>query len=343
MTNLTQLESIQKFIKDSKQIAPVINDNILRYSGEDSKVLFQIDLDTDEIHRSIINTDGSALFIIDIDFHEYPLLEGLTKALSVAKQIEEDFPNEFLPIFSGRGMKLVAKITQTKENIMYISRFSSIFVFYKSILKYLEQKFKIELDKTFVSFMGLTRSIGSYNNHSGMYSIPIDYSWGVLQILENSRRKNIIDFKIPELDVKKYRYLLSVHQPYGDKIDWYGVNNKYPIAFEKYPPCVLAMFAEQSKGNKERFDILRYLFTIHSVPDSKTILRQVLTQEEYGHLTREGQDKYVFSVKYPPPSCQYMQAKGFCTKECGRSNPTILETKEEKKDENIKKTDENNR
>ena len=324
MRFITQQNAIKLFVSNAFQLVPIINENIFRFDGTKTDILLQINLDRDEVHRSILNKDGSCLFILDIDFHEYSLLEGLKLALHKAKQIEKDFSGEFLWTFSGRGIKGFSMILQTPKNINYINRFGNIWRFYKLIINYFEKKYDFELDKTFVNLQGLTRSIGSLNNKSGFYMIPIKLDWDVLKILDYSLNKKIISWKIPELPVQYWRYILNVYEEKSEKFDWFGRKNKVEVNFAKYPPCIQNLMQKPKKGNKDRFDLLRYFYYLHSRSDVDHIMKQILTNTEYRHMKKEGQDKYVFSVGYPPPTCKHMQRRGFCNG-CKRKNPTILE------------------
>lgn len=328
---MTIESTIKKFCADAVELTLSLNGNFLRQfknnserSRFDKDILKDVEISKVDIHRSIICNNGDVLFILDIDYHDDVLENALERSLSDAKKIEAAFPNMFLWNFTGGGgIHGIAYIKFTPENEKRIKRYGYIFDFYKSFIDFINSTAKTDIEKTFVHYRGLTRSIGSFHYKHGLHSIPIRLDWSTRQILDFSKAGFMFNWSIPSLNIEKIIQIVPVINYNYKACNSYTSTRKVPIEYNKYPPCIIKLFNMKNKGNMERFEIIRYLLGLHSKSDVYNFLKMVLSTAEYGKAKTEGQIHFILHRKYPPPTCHRMMSMKMCC-HCGRAAPSVL-------------------
>ncbi|RLG16548.1 hypothetical protein DRN69_00650, partial [Candidatus Pacearchaeota archaeon] len=99
---------------------------------------------------------------------------------------------------------------------------------------------------------------------------------------------------------------------------------KLSIDFENYPPCIKNLMKLKKKGNYNRFLLMTALLNLHSIRDTKFILKQVLNEKEYEHITKgncDSQLPYIINNidRYGFPTCKKLCE--FCDEKCELSHP----------------------
>jgi len=335
MTNKV-IELAREFCDDAVEIMLVLNGNFLRQFrvGEESprfdkEQVFsskEIDFSKMEIHRSIVCNNGDILFTLDIDFHDKQIQEGLALAKEAAQKIEDKFPGMFLWSFSGRNIHGHAYIRYNKSNEQHVVRYGRIYDFCKSIIFFMKNELYVDLDDVMYHYKGTIKSMGSYHKVTGLYKIPITLDMGIDEILTRSATFDYDeDYKIPDLDVDLIRKVVPIYGFDFKKTSYMpNTEDKVPVDMAKYPSCMLQMMNIKTKGNKIRYDLLRYFFFLHKKSDAKKVMRLICTTEEFNHMMREKQFDMIYARNYPPPTAAYIEGEyGF---PCDRVHPTILNT-----------------
>lgn len=323
--------TIKLFCDNAVELTLSLNGQFLRQfkNNSDEKrfnktVLDKLDFNKVDIHRSIISSNGDVMFVLDIDYHANTVDSALKKSLGDARKIESYFPGMFMWMYTGGGIHGISNITYNKDNEVRIKRYGFIFDFYKALIDFINKSTHLKLEKTYIHYRGLTRSLGSYHSKSGLHSIPIRLDWTAEKILDFSKSGFIFDgWTIPELNVAELIKVVPVVNYHFKSSSTYDRTTKVEVEYDKYPPCVKKLFNKKLKGNLERFEILRYLFSVHTRSSVYNFIKMIFTPEEYSKARSEGQINYVQNRQYPSPTCDRMMEDGLCT-HCGRASPSII-------------------
>ena len=200
---------------------------------------------------------------------------------------------------------------------------SGVFDFYKAFIDFINERTGLQLEKTFIHYRGLTRAIGSFHSKHELHSIPICLHWTIEKILQSSKAQTIINWSVPDLNIFALTIIVPVINYHFEKSTSYSSVNKVAVDYSKYPPCITKLFEMKSKGNQERFEIIRYLFTLHPKSEVYMLLKMILSSVEYQKAKSEGQIEFILNREYPAPTCSRMMTLGLCT-HCSRASPTVL-------------------
>ena len=324
-------QTIRNFCENAVEITLSLNGHFLRQFKNNSSekrfnndILSKIEFTEVDVHRSLISNNGDVLFVLDIDHHGKNIEDSLKLSLIDAIKIEQIFPKTFLWNFTGGGgIHGLAYIRYNKLNEKKLKRYGYVFDFYKAVIDYINRVTGLQLEKTFVHYRGLTRSMGSLHSKQGLHSIPIRLDWTSDQILKFAKSKFIYKWNIPDLDIKELVEIVPIVNYRFERSTSYSSTDKVPIEYEKYPPCIKTMMEAKNKGNMERFEIIRYLFNLHPKSEVYTFLKTILTADEFQKSKTEGQIEFILNRQYPAPTCTRMMNAGLCT-HCGRANPAVL-------------------
>ena len=330
------IKLIQEFSNDAVELMVVYDGKFLRQfmlgkdeANFDSDKLFKdsaLNFEFMEVHRSLISNNGDVVFTIDIDFHDDRLIEGLRKSLNVAREIEQIFPGQFLWAFSGRCVHAHSYIKYSKENEAIITRYGKVFNFCKAILHFLKTQYRIDAGDTApFHYKGTIKSMGSYHKKTGLYKIPITLDMTEKEIIQQSQTLSGFNenWEIPTMDVVEMRRIVPIYTPtfqktYEERTD----ENKHPVNMAVYPSAIKALMATPNKGNKLRFDLLRYFFALHKKADVLDLMQTILTPTEFRHMVKEKQFDHVYNRNYPPLTKAYIETTYKIP--CDVPNPTIL-------------------
>ena len=293
-----------------------------------SKYLIKLDINKDEIYRSRYDKDMTAVFNFILNIKNE---QSLKEELVFMKTIELFYPNKFSWRFNGKHIEAIGKIPTETENLGIISRYGGIAEFIKYLRKRLLTILKYRGIHDVPSTIEIEEFIlatGSLNSNTDLFCIPINTDMTYIDILNNSTKRNISGIGMKALDMKFWVREINpdFFKPYTEK-----TIKKYPISdkiFEKYPPCVHVIANKKLKGNYGRFLLSTFLLGVHNERDAKHQLDIMLSDEEKVHMNHgncKDQWRTIVAREYSAPSCKTMIENGFCTENCGKPYPIILD------------------
>jgi hypothetical protein len=327
-----QIDSIKSFCEDAKYYFIKFPSDSNQEFGKiiTSEEIIKVDLDNNEIHRSIEYKNGDLLFVHDLKpkvqghLVESPL-QLLLNNLKEARAIELVYPNIFTWAYDGIGVKAYARIPSgsPKANTT-ISRYGGSENFIKILRKHLKNIGKMSLgqspDYNFLDGNEMIEdtelSIGSLNLFNNMFVIPIEVKEHYLTIIKNSR-DNVQSIKVLNILDMKY-WAREINPDLISEAKHIKLKEVIPIdgAYDLYPDCIKALMALPHKGNRVRFLIARFLLSAHSPQDAKFVYMSILNDEERGHI-KDGncssQWNFIMNniQRYGCPTCR--ELKYFCS------------------------------
>ena len=319
---MKKFDMIKKFIKDSTEIKSINNE--IKELNIDEKT---------GVERKITNKNGDVLFCVkvkDVDSTKiYHLFSSLREDLENARIIETVFPFTFKWFFDGKYLRTLAYVPSSDSSIQgTISRYGGTTNFIRTIKRHLinipKAKKGISVNYVFDNSEPIDEyitAIGSLNKETNLFSIPVELTMSVFQIIKKSTKGSISDFDIPKLNISFWRREVNPDMVDSKKPT---LSEKLPIDFENYPPCIKNLMKLKKKGNYNRFLLMTALLNLHSIRDTKFILKQVLNEKEYEHITKgncDSQLPYIINNidRYGFPNCKKLCE--FCDEKCELSHP----------------------
>ena len=296
----------------------------------------KVNIKNNEILRSRYYKNGNCYFNFNMGLC---INSKISKEVEYMKTIEMFYPNMFSWKFDGNHIEAVGIIPVTNNNLGIINRYKGIYGFIKilrtrllTILKYRDfvniVHTKIVDDEIF--------ALGSINNKYGRYVVNILPTDNEIKICMASKNRKVTNIKIKTLNMKFWVHEINPDF-YKERVELKV--KKYPIenyVIKEYPPCIKTISKEKRKGNYKRFLLATFLLSIHNERDAKHQLDIMLNDEERNHLNTgncKDQWRTILAKKYSAPSCKTMIECGACIKGCKRPHPSILNIKQEKKND----------
>lgn len=263
-----------------------------------NKELSEINIEKNEIYRSIKNKNNSMLFVYKINAtdtaHNLNPLQLLLQSLEEARAIEAVYPHIFNWIYDGLYIKAYAIIpSHDPKAHTTISRYGGTSNFYKILTQHLENIGKMKKGQSpdynfsalHITIPEIELSIGSINKHTDTFSVSINIRESYKNILDAS--KNFINYstEFKTLDMKYWAREINpdfIHEAKHIKID--KTIPYFEEIYNLYPLPIRRLMNLKHKGNYNRFLLSRFLLSIHSPKDAKFIYYAVLGDEEREHV-----------------------------------------------------------
>lgn len=326
-------EVILNFCKDAEKI------NVLLDTSDINK----LDL-KNEIRRTINTKSGDILFLVNLS-KQHDLTqrliptERLLKSIEDMRAINEVYPNLFNYIFNGEDLYVTATLEAAKPEFQsVISRYGSVTKCYLFLMKRVLDIVKIKRklpsttilpSETEIELFPLSvGSINIKNNMSVVFVIPKDT---YIDILKKSRDSVFEKTEMKKLDLKYW--IKEINPDWEVESGRKRLVNPVPINPDFYPMCIKNIMAQKHKGNKLRFTLLRFFYSIHVPSDAKFIFLSCLSDEEREHVLNgncKKQIEYVLNniERYGIPS--HLETRMYCDKTCTVENLTDLAYKASK-------------
>lgn len=343
---MNQTDAVKRFCNDAKfhmiRFDSTGNEELGKILTENE--LSDIDLNKNEIHRSIEFKNGNTLFVYTLKPNESSVivrnpLSLLIDSLKEARAIELVYNNIFTWVYDGLFLNALAIVPSgDMVSNSTISRYGGTEMFIKILNQHLDNIGKMhhgftpdynflkndsEVKNTFLS-------VGSINAFNSMYSIPITLSMDYMDIIMASKTNAQNDIALNTLEMKYWAREINPDFVVEAKHIRLEKSIDIDMEFKLYPPCVKELMNMKHKGNYNRFLLSRFLLNTHKPRDAKFIYEYVLSSDEREHIKTgncSSQWNYILNSlkKYDCPTCKQMSS--FC-KKCGMSHPL----------ENIQKT-----
>ena len=317
------MEYIYNFCKDSQYIC-VSTEKVEELPTKS----ITIDIKEHEIKCSRFSKTDYCIFNLNLDFKSNI---NIDTQIFYMRTIEIFYPNMFSWHFNGNNIVCIAKIPLVREYLGIFTRFGGINNFISKLRRRLLEVIKYREFTTINISNDIEETIfclGSVNKKTDFFVIDINPFNDKYDILMRSRCRNIQFEKLETLDMK---YWVKEINPDFYKEPITSNDKKYSIdtdIIKKYPPCIKMLSNQKQKGNYGRFLLSTFLLKIHNERDAKHQLDLMLTDEEREHMNNgncKHQWRTIIIKGYAPPSCKKMIETGYCTGNCGRPAPYILD------------------
>ncbi|MHA1471408.1 MAG: hypothetical protein ACTSSP_12760 [Candidatus Asgardarchaeia archaeon] len=298
----TQSALIKDFVKSSKYYLvnfSTDSDNdfgkILR-----NEELKKINIEKNEIHRSIENKNGDCLFVLDLKPKNETYIDNpiqlLLNTLDDARGIELVYPNIFKWVFNGLNIKAYALVPSGKSRSQStISRYGGTENFIKILRHHLKNIVKmkngISPDYNFLNLKEELKntelSIGSINSLTGQYNIFIDLTSSYIKILKDSKYFISSNNTLNHLEMKYWAR--EINPDFIIEAKHIKLKNSIPLIdkiYDLYPLPVKRIMKLKHKGNYNRFLLARFLLSVHTPKDAKFMYYSVLGDEEREHISK---------------------------------------------------------
>ena len=265
-----------------------------------NKELKALELERNEIYRSINSNNGNRLFVLDLLPQEKMYVSNpmqlLLQTLNDARTIELTYPNIFTWAFNGLNIVAYAIVPSgnMKANTT-ITRYGGTENFMRILKKHLINIIKIQKDKApDYDFTGLTEpvrqeelSIGSINKRTDLYSVQIELKSSYNKILKQSKLCKNLTYEPSVLEMKYWAR--EINPDFIVEAKHIKLKNTISIdeGIKLYPAPILRLMSLEHKGNYYRYILARFLLSVHSPKEAKFIFYSVLGNGEYKHI-KEG-------------------------------------------------------
>lgn len=329
------LEYSKELIKQSIEL--LIKENLEKNRSNMENTIKKLLKRKKEILISIYLKNKDTIFIFEPKIEKtsrrnHPLRE-LKKLIEQAQIIEMVYPDLFTWIFNGKNINAIAIIPSSKIELQGIfTRYGSVIKFInvmnKNLINVIKSKTGEPIDNNYFKINNSLKRkyfipIGSINKETGLFCIPINIYETIPLILKKAKyNKFDINTKIKYLDMKYWIREINPDSLYLIKRP--KLKNPVEINFENYPLCIKNIMNLQRKGDKNRYNLIRFLLSIHHSDDAKHVLFSILNEEELEHITK-GDSKAQFRTilnnldRYGCPNCFALSQ--YCEKECKLNHP----------------------
>ena len=298
---MNQIKTIQQFCKDADYYMVQFSSTPEEFGKIiTNKELKSLELENNEIYRSITNNNGNRLFVLDLLPEEKRYISNpmqlLLQTLNDARAIEITYPNIFTWAFNGLNIVAYAIIPSgdLKANTT-ITRYGGTENFMQILKKHLINIIKIQKGKVpdydFTGLTGLLKkeelSLGSINKKTELYSVQINLKSSYNKILKQSKLcKNLV--YEPSILEMKY-WAREINPDFIVEAKHIKLKNTISIddGIKLYPAPIIRLMSLEHKGNYHRYILARFLLSMHSPKDAKFIFYSVLGDAEREHI-KEG-------------------------------------------------------
>lgn len=309
--NMRQVKLVTEFVRDSKYYMIKIDDTT---NGEIGKIingedLIKLDLDKNEVYRSIEYKNDNVLFVYDLksnlDNKVKNPLSLLKSNLEEARVIEKMYPEKFTWVFDGLSIKAMAVVPSGINSAhSTISRYGGTYMFISILRQHLSNigkmvkgvspDFSFLKNKTDMKEKEL--SIGSKNSKTNLYSIIIDLEEYYMSIIKHAMKCESKDINLRLLDMKFWSREINPDFVVDSRVS--KLEKALPLdeAYIKYPQPIKKVMALEFKGQENRDIIARFLLSIHDYSDAKHIYYSVLGDEELIQVKKVGSNNWNYSV-----------------------------------------------
>jgi len=276
---------------------------MIKHNNETEKIdeLFStntIDLNINEIYRSIGNKNFDTIF--EIDFSEtynkkkYNILQIAQKTLESARLIDMIYPNMFTWVFNGYSVIGYFLIPCSKLSSQgTINRYGGIYNFIRILRRHLFNLIKIHNnlppDYNFYNLSDTIKeeilSVGSINNVTGLYSKFINIKDSYIKLIKDGKNKHFTYKKFKNTDMKFWAR--EINPDFIKETKRITIDKPLKLTYDVskyYPAPIKRLMKLKHKGNYNRFLLARFLLSVHSPKDAKFIYYSTLGKEELEHV-----------------------------------------------------------
>lgn len=299
---MTQIKTITDFCKYAKYtMVRFPNKNNTEFGKIINNTdILKVDLQKQEIYRSIIEQNDNMLFIYDLkpeisERYVDSALQLVKRNLEDARLIEQIYPGIFRWVFDGVSVKGYAIIPSgdTSQHST-ISRYGGSTMFYRILIQHLTNITKMARGKTpdynflknEIIIQSEELSIGSLNLFNEMYSVGITPNMDYINVIRNSKYNMQV---LTPLNTLRMKYWTKEINP-DFIVEAKHLKLKNPLkmelkdAFKLYPQAIKNLMALKHKGNYYRYLLARFLLSAHKPVDAKFIYFSVLEDGEKQHI-----------------------------------------------------------
>ena len=264
----------------------------------DNKELDKINLEENEIYRSIENKNNDRLFVFDLKPEDAQYIDNplqlLLNTLNDAKSIELMYPNIFKWSFNGLNITAYALVPSgAPKSHSTISRYGGTENFIKILRQHLKNISKMKRGKTpNYNFLNIKEgvndtelSVGSINRKTDLYSIMIDLKTSYKDIFFNSKKCISKETELNYLDMKYWAR--EINPDFISEAKHIKLKVALPPEeniFALYPTPIKRIMELKTKGNHNRFLLARFLLAVHSQKDAKFVYYSIMGDEEREHI-----------------------------------------------------------
>ena len=264
----------------------------------DSKELDKINLDENEIYRSIENKNDDRIFAFDLKPEDSQYVDNplklLLNTLNDAKAIELMYPHIFKWIFNGLNIKAYALVPSgNPKSHSTISRYGGTENFIKILRQHLKNISKMKRgtvpDYNFLNIIDEVKetelSMGSINKKTSLYSVGIDLNMSYKDIYLNSKKCKSKDIELNYLEMKYWAR--EINPDFISEAKHIKLKQTLPPdddIFKLYPAPIKRIMELKTKGDFNRFLLARFLLSVHTQKDAKFIYYSVMGDEEREHV-----------------------------------------------------------
>jgi len=299
---MNQLQIIEKFCNNARYYFVKFENN---RDGEFGKIisgadLLSIDLENNEVHRSIEYQNDDRLFVYDTKPHgniikaENPL-QLLINNVEEMNIIERVYPNIFKWVFDGISIKAYAIVPSgTPKAHSTISRYGGTEMFIKILRQHIENLSNLykggspdyQFFKNNTDIPETEISVGSVNLFNMLHAIAITPEMEYVEIMMNSKRNVSKDVPLNHLNMKYWAR--EINPDFINEAKQISIDRTLSIdeGWELYPKVITNLMELKDKGNYNRFLLSRFLLAVHKPHDAKFIYYSVLSQEELDHVKK---------------------------------------------------------
>jgi len=293
-----QKKLIEIFCKDAKYYRVTYDNNGTEFGKIiENKELSSVNLDTNEIRRSIEYTNDDRLFVLDLKPTLGELsdnsLQLVTNNLYEARAIEMVYPNVFTWVFDGMSVKAYAIVPSgNNKSHSTLTRYGGTTMFIRILRQHLRNiaKMKQGITPNYHFLDGKEEiepdeiSIGSVNSLNGNYSVCIDPNMTTFSVISQSLKCISLDYELHKFDMKYWAREINpdfiVEAKHIKLKSTLGIPDDYSI----YPQPIKTMMGLEDKGNFVRFLLARFLLSVHNPTDAKFVYYSILSDEEREHV-----------------------------------------------------------
>ena len=276
--------------KDSTEFGKILS------SGE----IKDIDLDKNEIHRSLRFKNDDMLFVFSLEPRDPMYIDSalqlVKRNMEDALMIEKVYPNIFTWIFNGVTVNALARIPSgSMKSNTTISRYGGREPFFKILNQHLKNITTMYRGKTpdynflntDIEIPETILSVGSINRFNEMYCIVITPDMKYMDVIKNSAAGTSVPIKMNTLDMKYWAREINPDFIVEAKHIRLAnpINLDFDKAFDLYPKAIKNLMGLKTKGNYNRSLLIRFLLSVHTPHDAKFIYLSVLGEEERKHVT----------------------------------------------------------